>query len=279
MSNIDVFYHVYKQEGYQPLVKEQLDRVVSSGLYEAADNIFIYSVGGPPFDRGLLADLPKIKLVADLGANPFEFETLNSIKDYSENNANRNILYMHTKGITTPGNRNTIHWRKFMEFVNIDNWKECVDMLKTYDAVGGNLVFIGEGKDADLCFAGNIWWARSNHLRNLPIITRESRFIGGLRRPPRLNAEFWVAAFGGHFGCLMYTHAPHDSAQASINNYVEPYPEELYKNTPISEHRAWADAAWGRLLATNTKSKHCTIYKHTHAPAFGARDSTAYPPS
>lgn len=71
------------------------------------------------------------------------------------------VLYIHHKGNFTRTHGN-INWRKYMQYWNIEKWKDCVAKLdEGYDLVGGGFL----PNPPHPYFAGNFFWARSSYIK------------------------------------------------------------------------------------------------------------------
>ena len=116
------------------------------------------------------------------------------------------VMYMHTKGLqhyynsmkkhhgtplmSTPGD-------KFMEYVCIDQWRECVKDLADNDAVGMNLF-----KQPFVHYSGNFWWSKGSHIVKLPDPMSDLENSPAPQRPDlsaRHQAEAWLAKSSGKF--------------------------------------------------------------------------------
>jgi len=68
------------------------------------------------------------------------------------------VLYIHHKGVKSQ----TTTWRKYMEYWNIEKWKECVSKLdEGYDLCGAAFL----NNPPHPFYAGNFFWARASYLR------------------------------------------------------------------------------------------------------------------
>ena len=124
----------------------------------------------------------------------FENPTINLINDFSKENPNCYILYLHTKGIRyskddVPEN----DWINYMLYFLVEDYKNCISILdKNYDTVGCDYsidldqrVFNGYAPyPPPPHYSGNFWWANSNYLKNLPKLCME--------KPERNAPEFWL---------------------------------------------------------------------------------------
>jgi hypothetical protein len=73
------------------------------------------------------------------------------------------MLYCHTKGSwnNTAGDGTRAWWRNAMTYHCIGRWEECLEQLKTHDAVGPYW------HEEPRWFAGNFWWANAGYLASL----------------------------------------------------------------------------------------------------------------
>ena len=104
---------------------------------------------------------------------PFsETHTLSKIYDDCKN-TDMNVLYLHTKAVTSVANclikhrqpskfKNRHLWRQLMNHGVITYWKVCTDSLKEYDAAGIDY------QSSPSHFRGNFWWTKSEHVKALP---------------------------------------------------------------------------------------------------------------
>ena len=132
-----------------------------------------------------------------------ETETLMSLRDFCKNNPDYKVIYFHMKGVTKES-INGESWRLMMEYFVIDKWKECIEYLNDYDAVGSNLKILGPTTWSDGTqtwekagtqhFVGNFWWANASYINTLNDKFLESDF--------RLDREFWIGTGNGKMKSL-----------------------------------------------------------------------------
>lgn len=207
-KNIAVFYHVYQYGDWLKLVSDQIKLLHITGLYEACSFIHIGINGQEPFPF----NNKKIKIQYNKDSWSEETQTLNSLRNFCEQNDDWNILYFHTKGITRLS-QETYDWRKIMEYFCIEKWKESIEILNDYNTVGSLYM--------DECYygffphySGNFWWAKSEYIRTLD----HSYLDSGIRQ----NREFWIGTGKG----LMYSFLT-----TGLNHYAHCYPRELYTDS------------------------------------------------
>lgn len=175
---IKIFYHVFnpKPEFVQSLFNEQIQRVINSGLLDEAKGMYVSITGSPELK---ILEHPKITYLYQT-RNTYEASTINLLREHAIS-SDCFALYMHTKGasyIGHPSEPNVIAWRHFMEYFNIDKWRNCVEALENgYDCVGVN--WWGDHKFPH--FSGNFWWTTSDYVRTLPVMISD-----------RLRCEFWI---------------------------------------------------------------------------------------
>jgi len=167
---IYVVYHTYLVGNWEELVRKQLQRLIKSGLYDEADEIWVTSNIQDNSENDVEAyfsDYSKIKLDLHKNNNA-EYPGIKKVKELG-NIDNSKILYFHTKGVSNNWVRceskepslekieNVNSWRECMEYYVIDKWRECVQLLEDYDNVG---VSCNGG-----WYWGNFWWSKSEHIK------------------------------------------------------------------------------------------------------------------
>lgn len=202
-----IFYHVHKAPGWEALVKEQLHKIVSSGLYAACRNLIICTSGSNDDVSWIKRNYPKVELLRDSVENNFELPTIIALKAYcSQLSGKEAILYIHTKGVTKLLSEPVRNWRLLMEHYLIDNWKDCLCRVADgYDCVG----VILRSRPVKH-FSGNFWWANSGYINKLEGLTLQS---------DRMAPEFWLASGKGRFLSLYNT--PIDTYYSSEVVYPE----------------------------------------------------------
>lgn len=215
---IKVFYHVCATgDGWERIVRDQLAKLLFSGLYHAAAAVYACVSGAHAHDAArLLAEAGRVQVLAVEPADT-SHERLTLLRMHEAVQPGDAVLYLHSKGVTKPGDERVWDWRALMEYFVVGHWKSCVDVLvQGADAVGVNY------KDAPWRhFSGNFWWCTGAHFLKLP------RAIGDDYFAP----EAYLLSQGGTAACVMST---------AVDHYKERYPPSLYVDA--SWRPTWARA-------------------------------------
>jgi hypothetical protein len=193
-SNIVIVLYCYAINDWNERLSAQLERIKTSGLYDASDNLNL--VIADPDEKHyndithIVSKYPKWKLLYTT-LNRYEATALSHLdaiaRASSENN--HKILYLHTKGVFNKyKNFETLEthelkingikcWTDILETCVIDRWKECVAWLDEVDTVGAT----NNGN----WWWGNFWWATSSYIKQ--IIPFEKYYNGS-----RWSAEDWL---------------------------------------------------------------------------------------
>lgn len=162
-SNTYIFYHVYCNQYTLEVVKDQINKIIFSGLYKACNNIYCFLTGDNTYINicnDYIKRCGKKFIIADIGVNDKTFErfTLLKIKKYI--NTYDKFLYIHSKGITKQNNQFVTDWRNVMEYFLIYNYKNCLKELNNYDTVGIDYIY-------NLHYSGNFWWTKGSYYLKL----------------------------------------------------------------------------------------------------------------
>ena len=190
-----IYFHIATIGKYQDIFDEIYSQIIESNLINQVGSINLCIVGQGDL---MIQEIDKIKIYQDSDISSGEFFTLDLLKTFSDSvEKNHKILYLHTKGVTTPDNPCIEDWRKYMTYFNINQYEKCLYSLNQYDSCGVDLV-----NDPTLHYSGNIWWANSSYIKKLPTIN-EIKFP---KTPPilsiRHNAEFWIGMGNGNLKSL-----------------------------------------------------------------------------
>jgi hypothetical protein len=193
-----IFYHISQLAFGAFMYQSQVHRLYTSGLIQNANHIH-FGLNG---DKELF-NVPENATVKINTNWKEETETLISLRDFCKENTDYKVLYFHMKGLTHQS-MNGESWRLMMEHFVIDKWKECVEKLDEYDAVGSNLKILGPTTWSDgrqswekagtKHFVGNFWWANASYINQLDNSFLTSDF--------RLDREFWIGTGNGNMKSL-----------------------------------------------------------------------------
>ena len=234
-----IAFHAYLyKDNYIPMLTEQFRKLMSSGLYEKADKIYIGIVdeSGDKSPRG--ADWikyfwqfakSKVEIVV-YEKNNEETDTLKWIADYSFKNPEDYVLYFHTKGITTY-NEATEDWRKYMEYFVVENWQDCTRKLdEGFDICGvlwNHETVYGEFPH----FSGGMWWSKSDYINTLK--------HEWLNLTWRYYREFWIGS--GKPKVFEFHNSRMNDIEAfnrGESHYSKPYPRENYEKNLVNLNKS-----------------------------------------
>lgn len=235
-QKIAVFYLIcqlkpnWKEHYYIP----QMQRLMSSGLYDKIDFIDIHVSCG----KEVLTTIPnKTRKIEYTARNDKldEFTVLENIHDFSRKNYEYNILYFHSSGAATL-NDDTYkkdEYRDYMEYCNIDLWKECNILLNFYDTVGTDFVKNTWFAKGDLCFhsphyTGNFWWTTSSYFRTLDL-----DYLKQNVEWKRYLAEFFISSANGKHYSI------HNSNQNVYENFIKYDKEEILDSVNNELKNLW----------------------------------------
>jgi len=163
-NNIYIFYHIYCNDLTLNVLKDQITKIIWSGLYKKVDKIHCF-LSGEEKNINLCSDYIKKSgnkfYISDIGIDDKTYErfTLKKIRKYI--NKNDKLLYIHSKGISKNNTENIVDWRNLMEYFLIHNYDECIKLLDKYDTVGVN-------KINGYHYSGNFWWTTGTYFLKLP---------------------------------------------------------------------------------------------------------------
>jgi hypothetical protein len=172
-----VFYHIAAIGDWKSIVKEQLQLIKKTKLYDKCTNIYIGFLGNKKEILPFLDN--KIKLIYhSVNVKEYEKPTINKLLEFSKNHNLHYVLYIHNKGSTNKLCNNIngqYYWRQLMNYWNIEKHTDNIYYLnKGYLTSGINI--------RNDHYSGNFWWANSNYIKKLNYINSDDR----------LAAEFWL---------------------------------------------------------------------------------------
>jgi len=164
-----VFYHIYCNEHTLSVLKDQVTKIIFSGLYDRVREIKCFLAGGKqhmdPIKAFLKDSGVKFRIEA-VGVDDASFErfTLNQIPKFITDDDK--FLYIHTKGVSAKhvANDNVYWWRTWMEYNLMYKFKECLEALDSVNIVGVGYTTKIIGPH----FSGNFWWTKGSYFNTLP---------------------------------------------------------------------------------------------------------------
>jgi beta-1,4-mannosyl-glycoprotein beta-1,4-N-acetylglucosaminyltransferase len=202
-----------------------VDKINASGLIDALDAVFINNIGIPieenKYNKFLTNSTNNDKYsLTNYSKNErlHENPTLNKLKQFSENNKDSYVLYLHTKGNSYPNARQEItDWTNMMLYFLVETHEDCFRALDgAHDTVGCNHHAIPAH------YSGNFWWAKTNHIATLPSLNEDV--------PDKMATEFWLFQNNPNniTACTLHS--------SGINHYHEAYPRRRYVRTKRGHH-------------------------------------------
>jgi len=226
-----IVYHIYCVGNYLEIVKQQLNRLKTSGLYDWCDKLEITCINqlNDFIDiEELVKDLDKATLNKFVN-NHYEYEGINKVWEYSQQYKGK-VFYFHTKGVSNIYNnyndrqeslrkKNGISWwKEIMEYYLIDNFQDCIQKLNEYDQCGVTNVYGW--------WCGNFWWS------NLSYIKPNSKPYKG----DRWYFEAWLNSYRNP-SIYEYYHFDFNSYYSFLP--LDIHNRELYKDSKIEVIKAF----------------------------------------
>ena len=203
------------------ILNRLLDTIEGYGKMESYKKIFIINIGKKIEENTYEKYKNVIVINLSNNAHLYELKTINLLYYFSLINSNSRILYIHTKGILREDNEKIQQWVNMMLYFLVKRQDSCIKYLEEYDAVGCNYIV---SKDIKPHFSGNFWWANTNYIQSLDIITTT----------PRHDAEWWILTNPTHrFNCIHHS---------MVNHYDEDYPPEKYDKIRVKMMCNWCSS-------------------------------------
>lgn len=203
---IAVFYHIYQFGPWEQIFNEHWNLLIKTNLIDVSDFTYFGINGIQVFNTG------HPRVFGNMNPNPQmeESDTLKALYLFCKDNPDYKVLYFHTKGVTKY-NKKTTDWRNMMNYFCLEQWRNCVKLLDSYDALGCNLQDYPDNETPRKHFSGNFWWANARYINTLD--------YSWLNSSNRFAREFWIGTGNGNL---------HELHKSNVNHYDELYPRELY---------------------------------------------------
>jgi beta-1,4-mannosyl-glycoprotein beta-1,4-N-acetylglucosaminyltransferase len=197
-----------------------ITKIKTSGLIDRLDAIYINNIG-IPIEENNYGDKFDICNYSD-NSKLYEIPTINKIKQYSADNPNTNILYLHTKGISyDDANIKENNWIDMMLYFMVEQSELCVEKMNNgTQAIGCNYYDEKMNVRSPSHFSGNFWWADSSYINTLSYLDEKNENVNPT------DAEFWLCQNNPTI------YEPHNSR---INHYHSIYPTNKYHITEDCE--------------------------------------------
>lgn len=184
------FYHICMINHWQEIVNIQLDCMIKSGLYDKSECIYVGAVGSiQEYEKMKKLSHRYKKLILsvyDTNLLRYEFLTLNQLWVHACKDRKFFGFYIHTKGVSFPGNEGGKYWLDYMNYYNLTTWDEARKKLfEGYDICGVKLRTDQDSPAYKLHYSGNFWWFDSIYIRSLrcPLF---------MNQRDRFEAEMWI---------------------------------------------------------------------------------------
>jgi hypothetical protein len=214
MKPIAVFYHSVYSPNALPIIREAVDALEQTELAKAAEHLEL-CFNGHPYGEVKLPENAIVTVHPEGSCN--ENLTIVAAHEFAKAHPEWNILYFHSKGATHGPDHWSIplmtRWRACMMEHCVHKWKECIEVLQCYEAVGAHWMEKQAHNIPFSMFGGNFWWARSEFLATVPsMYERHKERTGNLWDwDNRYEAEVWIGTgprdpivfsyHPGHPGC------------------------------------------------------------------------------
>lgn len=191
------FYHCYSgtnsigvSDTWKPILNHHLNSLINSKLINNLDKVHIGITSNTNnFDevKSFINQYSIPYTVVSEDNKGWEQQTMTKLYEFSQVNDGY-VLYAHSKGgyNDIPINRT---WRESMTYFTVTKWKEAVEKLSDYDAVGcywyddsAQKQHSGQPHQGQRWFAGTFWWTKLDMLRQTP----------GIGMATRWDAEVWI---------------------------------------------------------------------------------------
>lgn len=191
------FYHVLLVNHWQEIVTEQITLLLTSGLYEASESIFIGALGKKK-ELSRLRQLFKVypKFIIEYHSDnieEYEFATLKILKKKSSAESFYGY-YLHTKGVSWDKKHPKAYkggncWRQSMGYFLADRWKDNLYNLEIgYDLSGSQLLSARRSPAFQEHYSGNFFWFNSDHVKLL-------KPVESLNLKNRWEAEMYICSY------------------------------------------------------------------------------------
>ena len=229
---VKVFYHVFCNAHTMSVVREQVIKLIFSGLYHAASCVYCCLAGDQAVIEQVQAFLSQSGrkfLVIKLGVGDTTYErfTLLAMPHYVAQDDK--VFYFHSKGITRTTTDHIDHirdWCTYMEYFLMGQHARCLALLDNHDTVGVSL-----RTEVALHYSGNFWWCRGDYFLTLDPTDLTKTFSGSSYLAP----EMWVCSQNPRAASLFSSFTQHYAESFPTGEYVDQgmhtFPKKLHHST------------------------------------------------
>lgn len=167
-----IYYHIADLWGWRDLVDEKISLMKSVGMWDAVDEIHLLMHYSKHAFQDWAAQFKNDRRVTlkyfENSCRPLGecYSNRYIWQDCYDTTANFNLFRFHTKGLyqrTFPHWPIAANWNEYYDYWNIEQWRNCINELNNgYEVVGANW-------HEPAHFSGNIWWAKSEYIKKLPL--------------------------------------------------------------------------------------------------------------
>jgi len=168
----DIYNIVENGRELRAIVREQIKKIESTGLYDRLDKIFYVTVGryrssltasdfslNEKRDGGMSRSADKYIHLAHYTKEAGEVQTLSYLQRFCGLNPASKVLYFHNKGSYHPSPRNDLFRSQLNNFVLNPR---CLSALQDHDTCGWRISPV-----PTVHYSGNFWWARCEYINKL----------------------------------------------------------------------------------------------------------------
>ncbi|WP_315817962.1 hypothetical protein [Paraflavitalea speifideaquila] len=193
-DHVKVFYHLACMGNWQQVFEEQLQLLHDNGFRQM--NMTVLGCNEELRTVRLIALKYKMEihiLFSDPELAHFEKPAIGAIEKYANENEGY-VLYLHSKGVSNPGDHTKTKWRRLMMRELVQEWEYCVLQLPNFDIIGVNWRDMPPVSH----FCGNFWYASTRYLRTLADFKQYYQYprfkIWDAINHKRLGCEFWIGS-------------------------------------------------------------------------------------
>ncbi len=224
-NNFYIFYHIFCNQYTKNIIKDQITKIIWSGLYKKIDKIYCFLVGEEKYIneiKSIILNYGNKFIIKNenigINDNTYERFTLLKIKNYILDEDF--FLYIHSKGITRINlYENKIEdWKNLMEYFLIHNYKECIKYLDDgYDVLGVN--YVNNPYTNKNHFSGNFWWSKGSYFKKLP--TEIGKEYENNKIAYYTSPEDYICLNNPKIKILFNSNINHYESNFSMNKYID----------------------------------------------------------